>query len=369
MSPVRPPAPSIIPTMSTTGRKTRIIISGAGVAGSTLALTILTHPQLRARFSPVLVESHPGPDRESSSTAGAAFVLSCNSLHSLYALGLRDGLCSISQEVLGNEIWRIDPSSPSAPGVFLNRLVSPAWAKDVETGLRGIERGALQRLLVTRYTEAGGEVRWSQRVVSATQTEAGVEVELQGGEKLAGDLVVGADGTWSAVRRSMLDDARWKPPFQHSSGIYGVSPRLECDLPDEEITGRGHVMFTAGGLASTWPLPDGRQMFTVQVNEATPPPARSETVDAPTDSSYKASFTTGGYELASAIENLDRYRDVWHPVAGTYGRMFDQAERIIKTPLYQKVFSESEIQTGGNIALIGDAGRVIVPASGQGTRC
>ena len=53
-------------------------------------------------------------------------------------------------------------------------------------------------------------------------------------------------------------------------------------------------------------------------------------------------------------------------MTGTFGRMLATSERIIRSPLRQHVWKESEIQCG-NVAVIGDAARLMLPSSGQGS--
>jgi FAD-dependent urate hydroxylase len=192
--------------------KSAILINGAGIAGPLLALQILTHPSLATRFRPVLLDRLPLPPSpetiettNSSYAMGAGIALSCNALYSLYALGLKEAFNKISSEGMTNEIWRADKQDKSKPGRFLNKLVSPAWMEDVDTGLRSVERARLQSLLVHTYLRKGGEARCGVKVIGLGQTAAGVEVMLECGENVTGDLVVGADGTWSVVRKAILD--------------------------------------------------------------------------------------------------------------------------------------------------------------------
>jgi FAD-dependent urate hydroxylase len=351
--------------------KSTVLISGAGIAGPLLALQLLHYPSLAARFHPVLIDRlplPPSPDAFKTSDAsyamGAGIILSCNALHSIYALGLKESFNAISAEGMTNEIWRADKTDQSKPGRFLNKLVSPAWMEDVDTGLRSVERARAQSLLVHAYLTKGGEARWGVKVTSVEQTASGVSVVLESGETIAGDLVVGADGTWSAVRKTILDgdDARWKPKFQNTSGIFGICSRPEGE-EDEVLLGKGHVVFTNSGTVSTWALPDGRMFFTAVTNETSAPTAKSSTVDM---EGYNAPLHTGGYSVESSIAILKRYETVWHPVTGTFGTIFKDAERMGRIALYQRVWEENEIQRWGNTVVIGDAARSMVPASGQG---
>lgn len=351
--------------------KSTLLISGAGVGGPILALHLLSHPVLASRFHPILIDRlplPPSPDGFTTTNAsyatGAGVALSCNAIHTLHTLGLKDAFNKISAEGLTNEIWRTDKTDPSLPARYLNRLVCPAWAEDVDTGIRSVERGWLQSLLVHTYLSLGGEARWETKVSGIEQTQTGVSVSLSSGEKMEADIVVGADGTWSAVRKSMLPEDRWKPEFQYSSGIFGVAPRPQ-GKEDDAVIGRGHVVLTNDGCCSTWALPDGRQFFTMHKMETAEPAPRSETVSLE-ESGYRASLTTGGYSVESSVALLEKYENVWHPVTGTFGSIFQNAERIGRVALWQRVWEEHEIRVHGNVVLVGDAGRCMIPAAGQG---
>ena len=96
---------------------------------------------------------------------------------------------------------------------------------------------------------------------------------------------------------------------------------------------------------------------------------------------------TGGYDETSTEAFIERYRNVWHPSAGTFGRLFDASEKVVRVGLWQKLFTRlSNVEWGpeekrpkecgkdlgvkngkGNIVLIGDAARVLMPSAGQGT--
>ena len=321
--------------------KSTILISGAGIAGPLFALQILSHAKLARLFHPILFDrsAHP-PLVHTAPTTGAAIVISPNALHSLYALGLRDAVEAHSAECATNTLWRAHDAAPSAPARFLNRLVAPAWMADVGSGLRVVERSWLGSLLVARFLAAGGDARWGAKVAGLEQTARGVALVLAGGARVHGALAVGADGVWSPVRKALLDGrARWAPEAVPHAAVYGISPRPPGRAAD--VDGRAHVVFTRGGCCSTWALPGGRQFWT-------------------------AHAAAGGGAGAAARAILDQYAAVWHPTAGTFGALFRSAERVGRVALWQRAWEAHEIRRWGNAVVVGDAARVMVPASGQG---
>lgn len=71
------------------------------------------------------------------------------------------------------------------------------------------------------------------------------------------------------------------------------------------------------------------------------------------------------YPENETLQILKQHAGIFHPVTGNFGKLLEHSEKIIRTPLRQRVWKEDEIQYN-NIVLIGDAGRLMLPSSGQG---
>ncbi|KAL7267869.1 hypothetical protein RUND412_009528 [Rhizina undulata] len=379
--------------MSTEARKYTVLIVGAGIAGLTLALTILKNPPLSSLYTPILIERLPSAESNSSEddktvysyAVGTAVVISSNALYPLIKLGLKEDFEAISQEVKNMKIWRCYGSG-EGKGKFLNEMNHPNWAQDLDSGLRVVERVKLQELLIGKISELGGEIIWGEKVLDVVDGGTGVELHFLNGGKKRGDLVVGADGGWSGVRRRIAagfgdpeeklegsdgtEPAKdeWMPLFQNSSGIYGISPLPQTVLDDpdfeEKVVGNGHVVMLDTRICSTWPLPNGYQFWNITNSEEHPPPTTSQTL---TSSKYpNSTINTGGYPLESTEELMESFANIWHPLSGNFNAMFERSERIVRGALWQKVWEEDGISNGKNTIVIGDAGRVMLPSSGQG---
>jgi 2-polyprenyl-6-methoxyphenol hydroxylase-like FAD-dependent oxidoreductase len=55
-----------------------------------------------------------------------------------------------------------------------------------------------------------------------------------------------------------------------------------------------------------------------------------------------------------------------HSIVGNFGNLLPSSERILPTPLWYHVWEADEIARE-NIVLIGDAARLMLPTSGQGS--
>ncbi|RPB12065.1 FAD/NAD(P)-binding domain-containing protein [Morchella conica CCBAS932] len=338
-------------------QKQTLLIVGAGIAGPTLSLTILTHPLLSTLYTPLLFDRLPS----TPTATGAAVILSPNALHPLFQLGLQPSILTHSQEALSITMWR-SKSPATAPGRRLNGITNPAFAPDLATGLRAIERSTLSRLLLEQVVAHGGEVIWDAKVTGYAQTPEGVEVLLEDGSRRSGHMLVGADGGWSCIRKQLMggDGADWKPAFAGASAVYGIArqPKGADGEGEEDVAGRGHaVLLDVGGVA-TWALPGGRVFWSVSVAEAAPPEGKAVTE---VEGEYGV-VNTGGYSLESTEEILQRYEKLWFPTVGECGDLFKNSERIVRAPLWQRVYDEKDIanlSTAGNVVLIGDAARIM----------
>lgn len=99
--------------------------------------------------------------------------------------------------------------------------------------MRIIERVKSQQLLVDAVRERGGSIHWDQKFRSAQKIgNRTLEVHVSNGSKKTVDLLVGADGGWSSVRKHILREKygdekkveeRQVPGFMGASGFYGIS--------------------------------------------------------------------------------------------------------------------------------------------------
>jgi 2-polyprenyl-6-methoxyphenol hydroxylase-like FAD-dependent oxidoreductase len=159
----------------------RILIVGGGIAGLTLATALHRHG-----LSAELVERSTAWD-----ATGAGILLHANGVRILRALGLSEAV-----EQAGTIVrrWRFfDQQGEVLCDIDLEELwrgVGPCI---------GIERPRLQEILLDGA--AAVPYRLGTSITSLTQDKHRVSVGMSSGEARDYDLVVGADGIYSTVRR------------------------------------------------------------------------------------------------------------------------------------------------------------------------
>ncbi|WYZ37878.1 hypothetical protein EsH8_II_001384 [Colletotrichum jinshuiense] len=412
-------------------------ICGAAIAGPTLALQLLSHPILRTLFRPVLFDQSPPPapvrtaSKESTAKpspayspspansnhrqrAGASVALLPNGLYPLFNLGLVQALRRHGHECDDLTLWS-GPSSldhvPDAPLTHLKTMVNGMWSHDMQMGAMYFERASLQSLLVDRVRELGGEVRWSKKAIrfeplsssasagtSSANHRGQTRVTFADGTHFDVDLLVGADGGYSPVRRHILAqrdpktaEQRWLPHSMGMTGIYGISSadRIPPTHAPERPFSESHSVWLPRGFLATGPCPGRMFRWDLILPESAPPSPWSAPDEAEprpgashasppgaagkgAEEAWQAAIVPGPYPKPTTVRILRSHLRLRHPFAGDFATMLATADRIIHTPLRQRVWKEDEIQCtsasgGANVVLLGDAARLMLPTSGQGT--
>ncbi|OBR09399.1 Salicylate hydroxylase [Colletotrichum higginsianum IMI 349063] len=411
-----PPAPRIVG------------ICGAAIAGPTLALHLLSHPVLRTLFRPILFDQSPAPGPATTDgssprhhqRAGASVALLPNGIHPLLALGLGDAIRTHGHECDDLSLWSGPSSldrSPDAPLTHLKTMTNGFWSHEMRMGAVYFERAALQALLVDRVRELGGDVRWAKKAVHFEHIDPAVasgepraddddadacctRVGFADGTHLDVDLLVGADGGYSAVRRRILTlrdpqtaARRWLPDHMGMTGIYGISSadKMPASHAPERPFSESHSVWLPRGFLATGPCPGNMFRWDLILPEEAAPEARADPADEETQAHHAKygdgnrdgdgdeepwhdAIAAGQYPRSATVAILRAHLRLRHPFAGDFATMLASADRIIHTPLRQRVWQRDEIQWAapdtrgaGPVVLLGDAARLMLPTSGQGT--
>lgn len=298
----------------------RVLISGAGVAGLTLAYWLKQHG-----FIPTLVEKHP-----CLRTGGYKIDIRGTALEVIGRMELYPSLFDARTDIQGATI--VDES-----GAYVTTLSADTCGCRVAGDLE-IMRGDLCEILMKRVGDV--ECLFGDCIKQISQNEEGVYVEFEKNAPGVFDLVVGADGLHSAVRKLTFGE---ESQFLHDLGFY----------------------------ISVFTIPNYRNLDRWEF-EYFDPPKYVNLYSARGDRNAKAGF---GFSSKSRQVDLRDKEEQQKLLEDTFGRTgWEEVTRILafmrEAPdFYFDRAAQIHMSrwSNGRIALIGDAGYAPSPLSGQGT--
>lgn len=202
-----------------------IAIVGAGLGGLTLARVLHTHG-----VAATVYEAEAGPDARGQ--GGLLDMHLDTGQVALATAGLFDAFLHLVRP--GEDAKRIVDRDAN---VLLDR-------PGTDRGTRPeVDRGELRRMLLDSLP--AGTVRWNHKAVAVTPNDDGRQIITFGsGASVCADLIVGADGAWSVVRRRLSGA---EPMYTGTCFIElcidGGPQHAAC----AEIVGRGTLIAVAPG--------------------------------------------------------------------------------------------------------------------------
>jgi 2-polyprenyl-6-methoxyphenol hydroxylase-like FAD-dependent oxidoreductase len=166
---------------------TKVAVVGTGVAGLAAAIQL-------AKAGVAVDVFEAKPDLVS---LGSGISLQGNALRSLDTLGVWEAAREAGYPFDGLSLRAPGPGAPVVAQLPDVKSGGPEYPAGM-----GMPRPDLARILFARAEEVGANVRCGARVVSLTQTDAGVTLTLEGAtnDSELYDLVIGADGLHSTIR-------------------------------------------------------------------------------------------------------------------------------------------------------------------------
>jgi len=235
----------------------RVVIAGGGVAGAASAIALA-----RAGAEVTVYEAHEDP----AGAVGSFLSLAVNGLRALEALGCLPQVQAAGFAVARQRMW-------AGNGKLLGDVARGRRPGDPLHSVT-LMRADLVTVLRDAATRAGASIVTGHPMTGA---------DLSGARSDGSDLVVGADGIWSAARRA-VDPAAPEPAYAGLYSVSGVSDGLDWAQPGAAPTdpaapgqagsaqpGAWNMIFGRHGAFIYLPAPDGTIWWSAQVSAQVPP--------------------------------------------------------------------------------------------------
>ncbi|MFD0204934.1 MULTISPECIES: FAD-dependent oxidoreductase [Saccharothrix] len=292
----------------------KVVISGAGIAGLALAhrLGTLGHDV-------VVLEQATAPR-----TSGYMIDFFGPGYDAAERMGVLPRLLELGYRV--REAAYVDSRGRRRAGLSFDR-----FARAVDGRLVSVMRPDLERAF-REDLPAGVTLRFGARVVGVEDGGTGVDVRLADGSTVSGDLLVGADGVHSAVRRLVFGDGHVRYLGFHTAAFTFDDPSVHA-----LVAGRFCVTDTVGRQVGFYGLRDGRvAAFTVH---------RTPSPDLPADprAAVVRAYGSLGWVVPRALARCPA--DIY----------YDQVAQV-----------ELPRWVSGRVVLVGDACGAVSLLAGQG---
>ena len=229
----------------------KVVVAGGGVAGAASAIALA-----RAGAEVTVYEAHEDP----AGPVGSFLSLAANGLRGLEVLGCLPQVQSAGFAVARQRMW-------AGNGKLLGDVARGRRPGDPLHSVT-LMRADLVTVLRDAAVRAGARIITGQRL-----TENGLRRARADGA----DLIVGADGIWSAARR-VLDPAAPEPAYAGLYSVSGVTAGIGQERPgvtagiDQNWPGTWNMIFSRSGAFIYLPAPDGTIWWSAQVSSPVPPP-------------------------------------------------------------------------------------------------
>lgn len=301
--------------------QTRIAIIGGGLAGLATAAALA-----RLGFDAEVFEQSPALGE-----IGAGVNVSPQAIQALRAIGLGDRIAAVANIAPG--VLTRDMNS----GARLHYRDQTAAATRFGAGIHSFHRADLLQVLASGVDPA--RIHLDYRLIGIGERPAGVELSFANGVTREADLVIGADGIHSLIRRTLYGDDN--PTYTGQMVWRALLPGR--DIPAEVLEPSGHVQWLGPGRHFFAYYLRGRDVVNIVTQEDT---------DA---------WVEEGWSIPGDPDAMRASFPNPEPLLAT---LLSRVRQCSKWGLFTRSLTDNWGR--GRIALIGDAAHAMLPNAGQG---
>ena len=302
----------------------RVLISGAGIAGPTLAFWLLQYG-----FKPTLVETAPR-----LRTGG--YII--DFWGAGYDIADRMGLLP---EITRKGYIVREVSVVGRTGQRIAGFPADAFSRMTHGRFVSLPRGDLAASIFGKI-EGKVETIFGDSIRRIDQTAKAVDVTFESGGTREFDLVVGADGLHSRVRQLVWGEGS---QFERYLGYKAAAFEVGGYRPRDELV---YVMYTrVGRQVVRFAMRDGRTMFFFTFADQNV--TGTDTMETQKEA-LRDRFAASGWECPQILQALDNCNDLY----------FDRVSQI-------QMDAQPGLWTKGRVTLVGDAASCVSLLAGQGS--